>query len=973
MEEIVAQSSTINQLFHQGVTLHQQGKLANAKAIYEQVLVKQPKHFDAVHLLGVIAAQTGNPDVAADMIGKAILINPNSAPAHSNRGNALKLLNRLEEALICYDKAIAIQPEYAEAYNNRGNVLNELTRTSEALLNYNKALSIQPNYAEALFNRGNALKAQHQFDEALSSYDKAISLSPNFAQAFNNRGSTLVVLNLPEEALASFDKAITIQSNFSDAFFNRGNTLLGLNRTLEALASYDKALDIRPDFPDALNNRGKALKELKRFHDALESYEKALAIRPDFADALNNHGNVLIELKQFANAIDSYDKAIISQPDFAKAFNNRGNALKVLKRLDEALASYDNSLAIQPDYADAIYNRGNALKDLNRLSDALICYDKAIALKSDFAEAFNNRGITLKELNCLEDALASYDKAIAIHPSYAEAFINRGNVLKNLKRFHEALASYDIAIDIRPNYAEAINNRGSALQELMHKDQALQCYDNAIAMQTDYVDAHYNRGNLLKEFERLEEALESYDTALALKPDYDFLFGQKLNTLASLCDWRELPDHLASLELSIAAERKVIIPFLALGLTDNPKLQFLASKIYTSAVFPASTILGDITKREPDGKIRLAYYSADFRNHVVSDLIVEMFEMHDSSRFEVYGFSFGPESNDQMRQRIANAIDHFIDARSMTDIEIVQMSRRIGIDIAIDLGGHTQDSRTGVFAMRCAPIQINYLGYPGTMGVDYFDYIIADKMIIPKENQQYYSEKIIYLPHSFQVNDSKRLTSKKVFTRAEVGLPATGVIFCCFNNTYKILPETFDSWMRILKAVDGSILWLFAEQSTAVQNLCKEAALRGVNPERLVFAGRVKIDEHLARQSIADLFLDTLPFNAGATASAALWVGLPILTRIGESFTSRYAASLLAAMDLPELITQTQSQYEAKAIELGKNILKLAQLKEKVKKNRETSALFNSQLFTRHIESAYFEVYMRYLKNETIDHIDVEP
>ena len=937
MKKTVAQSPGIDQLFHQGVTLHQQGKFANAKTIYEQVLGKHPKHFDALHLLGVISAQTGSPEVAADLIGKAIQLNPNSAPAHSNLGNALKLLNRLNEALTCYDKAISIQPVYAEALNNRGNVLNQLMRTREALLNFDKALSIQPTYSEALFNRGNALIDLHRL----------------------------------EEAFVSFDKAISIQPNFPEAHHNRGTTLLRLKRPNDALASYDKALAIRPEFPNALNSRGKALEYLGRLDDALQSYDRALAIQPDFPDALNNRGNTLAALKRFEEAIASYEKAISILPDFADAFNNRGNVLKELKRQDEALASYDMALTIKPNYANAFYNRGIVLKEVKRLEDALASYDKALVIQPDFAEALNNRGIALKDLNRLDEALVCYDKAIAIQPHYAEAFSNRGNVLKDLKRLEAALLSFDKAIAIRPNYSEALNNKGGALQEFKFPVEALVCYEKAIAIEPDYVGAHYNRGNALKELKRMEEALVSYEKALALQPDYEFLIGIILNTRLSLCDWRDLPDQLISLELALLKGYKASPPFILLSLIDNPKLQFLASKIYSTNKRPDDR-LGEITKRIPDRKIRLAYYSADFRDHVVSELIIGLFESHDSERFEVYGFAFGPESDDQMRQRIVHALDHFIDVRHMSDIEIAQMSRSLGIDIAIDLGGYTQDSRSGIFAMRCAPIQINYLGYPGTMGVDYIDYIIADKTMIPEESQQYYSEKIIYLPHSFQVNDSKRVTSKKVFTRAEVGLPERGVVFCCFNNTYKILPETFDSWMRILKAVDGSVLWLFIEQSIAAQNLCKEAVLRGVNPDRLVFAKRVKIDEHLARQSVADLFLDTLPFNAGATASAALWAGLPILTRIGESFASRYAASLLNAMDLPELITQTQAQYEAKAIELGRTPLKLTQLKENVKQNRETSPLFKCQLFAGHIESAYLEIYRRYHSGLNIDHVHLD-
>jgi protein O-GlcNAc transferase len=300
------------------------------------------------------------------------------------------------------------------------------------------------------------------------------------------------------------------------------------------------------------------------------------------------------------------------------------------------------------------------------------------------------------------------------------------------------------------------------------------------------------------------------------------------------------------------------------------------------------------------------------------------------------------------------------------------MSRNLGIDIAVDLGGFTQDSRTGIFAQRCAPIQINYLGYPGTLGAPYFDYIFADRTVIPHESEQYYSEKVVYLPYSFQVNDSQRKISDRIFSRHELGLPEDGFVFCCFNNNYKILPETFDSWMRVLKATGGSVLWLLEDNPTAAQNLRKEAQIRGVDPERLVFAARMKLDEHLARHRAADLFLDTLPFNAGATGSAALWSGLPLLTQIGESFVARYGASLLNAMDLPELITNTREEYEAGAIELANNPLRLSEIKKKLEQNRETSPLFNGKLFARHIESAYAEIHRRHLCKEKPDHIYVE-
>jgi len=407
-------------------------------------------------------------------------------------------------------------------------------------------------------------------------------------------------------------------------------------------------------------------------------------------------------------------------------------------------------------------------------------------------------------------------------------------------------------------------------------------------------------------------------------------------------------------------------------MVDKPELQLNVSRIYVNEKYPAIHFSGDFKKRTPDGKIRIGYYSADFRNHVVSDLIVELFELHNPDRFEVYGFSFGPFSNDEMRQRISKALYRFIDISMKSDTEVAQISRSLGIDIAIDLGGFTQFSRAGIFAAHSAPIQVGYLGYPGTMGAPFMDYIVADKTLIPPDSQRYYSEKIIYLPHSFQVNDSKRKIADKVFTRQDLGLPDSGFVFCCFNNNYKILPQTFDSWMRLLKSVNGSVLWLYVEQPSAIKNLKKEAEARGVDPSRLVFATRMNGEDHLARQRVADLFLDTLPFNAGATASAALWSGLPVLTLIGKSFTARYAASLLNAMDLTELITTTSEEYESRAVELANDPLKLAQIKKKLEQNRQTSPLFNGQLFARHIEAAFLEIHLRHLSGKKPDHVYVK-
>ena len=366
----------------------------------------------------------------------------------------------------------------------------------------------------------------------------------------------------------------------------------------------------------------------------------------------------------------------------------------------------------------------------------------------------------------------------------------------------------------------------------------------------------------------------------------------------------------------------------------------------------------------------MGYFSADFINHPVAALTVELFELHNKDKFEIFAFSLKPSDGSALRQRLDSAFDRVIDVHGMSDKAVAELSRELNIDIAIDLGGYTAESRTGIFAYRTAPIQLSYIGYLGSMGVGYMDYLIADPTIIPPESVQYYSEKIVYLP-SYQVNDRKREISKKKFTRADLGLPEEGFIFCCFNHNYKFNPIIFDSWMRILNAVDKSVLFLYADNLLAKENLKNEAVVRGINPERLIFGARIPAADYLARYQVCDLFLDTLPYNAGTTASDALWAGLPVITRVGQSFAGRMAASLLNAIEMPELITYSQDEYEALAIELATGLDKINEINEKLQKNRLTTVLFNTPLFTEKLEAAYLNIYRRYQGDLAAEHIHI--
>jgi predicted O-linked N-acetylglucosamine transferase (SPINDLY family) len=450
------------------------------------------------------------------------------------------------------------------------------------------------------------------------------------------------------------------------------------------------------------------------------------------------------------------------------------------------------------------------------------------------------------------------------------------------------------------------------------------------------------------------------------------IFGYKAQSALALCDWDLVAQQSQLIQAGIAQKQAVVDPLTLLFLTDDPEQQLAAAKIWTQTRHSQHPMLPAISQRNRQQKIRIAYYSADFHDHATAYLIAELFELHDKSKFELIGFSFGPDKQDDMRNRLVAAFDQFIDVRQRSDLAVAELSRELAIDIAIDLKGYTQNSRAGIFALRAAPIQVSYLGYPGTMGADFIDYLLADKVLIPESHQTYYAEKIVYLPNSYQVNDGKRQIAERQLTRQEMGLPEDGVVFCCFTNSNKISRDSFVNWLTILASVEGSVLWLIEDNPLASEHLRQLALEHKIDPVRLVFAQRLPLAEHLARHRLADLFLDTLPYNAHTRASDALWAGLPVLTCIGESFAGRVAASLLMAIGLPELITLNQAEYQQLAITLANDRQRLKSIRERLAVNRLSSPLFDSALFVRHIEVAYQLIYQRWLAGLLPAHLQVE-
>ena len=610
--------------------------------------------------------------------------------------------------------------------------------------------------------------------------------------------------------------------------------------------------------------------------------------------------------------------------------------LRELNQHQLALDSYNQAIAVQPDYVECHYNRGLLRFELKQWSAALGDFTLVIDRLPNFAEGYFNRGKVLVELRQTQPALKDFNKVIALTPDHPGALHSRANLLFHLRNFAAAIASYDRAIELEPDRVEALVGRGLCLQNLR----------------------------------QFESAIASFNQALRWNPDRRYLLGMRRHVQMQICDWEEWEGDLELLAGGLLQHRAISPPHALLALIDSPHLHRLAAAAWVREECPPDATLGPPEPRRRGDKIRIGYFSADFRDHPVSLLTAEMFEMHDRSKFDVTAFSFGPGAGDPIRPRLEKAFDRFIDVTDRSDVEVAAAARAMGIDIAIDLSGFTENARTGIFALRAAPLQVSYLGYPGSMGAEYIDYLIGDLTVVPEALQEHYAEKIVHLPNSYLPNDSTRSISAIVHTRETVGLPAAGFVFCCFNNSYKINPDIFGIWMRVLKRADNSVLWLSRNNAVAERNLRREATRSGVDPDRLVFADRlISLPEHLARYRLADLFLDTLPYNAHATAVDALWAGLPVLTRAGASFASRAGASLVRALELPELATATPQEYEDLAVRLAAEPALMIELTAKLARKRGVAPLFDTASFTRNLESAYSQIYENHLAGKSPDHV----
>jgi protein O-GlcNAc transferase len=685
--------------------------------------------------------------------------------------------------------------------------------------------------------------------------------------------------------------------------------------------------------------------------EALELIGAALLLKPDAPEMLSNQGNVLKALGRFAEALVSYDRALAVKPDYVAAQAKRAQVLRDLGRLDDALAASDAALKLNTGFAEAHSNRGVILSDLGRHDEALASYDRALAVAPQFPDVWNNRALTLKAVGQHVEALANAERALALHPALVEAWNNRGIILFDLKRTGEAIASYARALELHAGHADALNNRAVALASLKRFSESLADCDRAVLLRPGFADALYNRGNALSELGRPEDALTSYEQALAADPAHPSALSGLANAALLTGDWARTRTLGEVLKADVLAGKSVIQPFVLMGYHDDNDLHLRCARNYVRQVGPQPQAPLWTGQKYGHDKIRIAYLSADFHQHVTAALTAEMFEQHDRELFEITAVSFGPDDGSDMRARLVGSFDRFHDGRAQTDREVAQLLRQWEIDVAVDLGGHTSGARPWVLAHRPCPVQAKYMGFPGTSGTEFIDWLVADKVVVPADQEPFFSESVAILPDTLWVTDTTVLVPPPL-SRAEAGLPDAGFVFCCFNHNWKITAPLFDIWMRLLDQIDGSVLWLLEGNAAIRANLQREADARGVDPSRLVFAARTTPQKHFARQQLADLFLDTLPYNAHTTASDALWAGLPVLTTPGHSFPARVAASILQAAGLTELIAPDFVTYEARALRLAREPEALLGVRAKLALVRKTP-LFDTARFTRNLESAF--------------------
>lgn len=921
----------IPEMLRMAIGHHQAGRMAEAEQAYRKVLAADPKNFSALHLYGILTHQAGHPQQAVELITQAIKQDATNAVSHNSLGSALNALQRWEEAATSFQKALALKPDFAEASFHLGGCLYAQGRLDEAIISYQHAIAAMPTYLEAHVNLGCIYREQRKLEQAAEQFRNVLALRPDYVEVQNDLGTMLHDLGQLDEAAAYFQAALARKPDYIDAQYNLGNTLLVQKKLDQAVDCFKAVLARNSTYAGASINLGNAYKSKGMLNEARDCFQAVLLQNPNYFEAHINLGNVLKEQKQLDTAADSYLRGLELKPDYAEAHYNLGMVRAEQNKFAEAIVCFQKALTLKPAYPDALNNLGNAFIKLEHIQEAVESYQKSLVLKPDLVEAHNNLGNAYKEQGRMDDALQCFNQALALQPDCVESYNNLGIVLHAQGKLDKAIASYQQAIAINPISPEAYNNLGNIYKDQGRLDDALQCFQKTIALKPDSAEAYNNLGNVSKDQGKLDDALAYFSKTLELKPGFVDALSNWLYT--ALYSARFTPEEL------LAAHQRFAVQY-----------EMPLKKLWQ----PHQNV------RDPHKRLKIGYVSADFRRHPVAYFIEPVLQHHDKSHVEVFCY-YNQTFYDDVTHRLKTYADHWIECRGMTDDVLAERVRADGIDILIDLAGHSAGNRLRTFMRKPAPVQATYLGYPSTTGLKSIDYRITDNYFDPVGmTEAFNTEQLWRLPDVYSCY-RPRENSPEVIGH----LPAEDngfVTFGCFNNFTKVNDRVLFVWARILEKVPSSRLMLeitgldSAQFRTEVESRLQRL---GLPSERCILIPRDTKNQYVLYNRI-DIALDPFPYNGGTTSFDTLWMGVPFISLAGTHGAARMGVSTLTNAGLAELVAQTENEYCDIAVTLALDKTRLKNMRAGLRERSQASPLMDGLRFTRNMEQAYRAMWQRW-------------
>lgn len=973
-------SAPAQEYFAAGLSHHREGRIDEADKFYLQAIETDPACCDALLNLAGIRISANRLDEAELLLTTARQVRPNDTKILTALANVYQAKGDYPQSEAYYRDAIARSPDLALAHANLGRLLYQTGRPVEAIASYLAALDLEPTLATAHANLGAALVATQRLDEAAMSLDLALKLAPQDADIHLNVGHLRFAREDYAGALEHFTRASEHRTGWATAHLNIGAALHRLGKYEAAEREFSRAVALDPNNAEALRGLGTALISLDKIADAEKALVKSDSLVPDHPQTQFLLGQIFVSTKDFERAVGHYAGVVQRLPNLLEGRLNLGHALQALHRHTEAIEQFQAAIAIDATSSHAFNNLGNSLGAVGRNEDALDAYRKTIELDPTLAVAHINFGNTLRQMGRHGEALEEFRRAMEINPKDPRALNGLGLAYQAFNRQAEAIETFKLAIAVDDTYPEAMNNLAIAYQQLGRYHDAISTYNELTKKHPELSQAYFNLGSLLQLLSRHDEAVTAFREALNRNVSNNVVYPYLAHGLMQQCSWDNLEAIISRVientEHEIARGQGVSIsPFGLQSMPASPDLRFrTAQHVARRAereVQDTRKRLGPFTyKRPTGGKLKIGFLSPDFRFHSVAVAFRGVLEHRDPERFHYAAYAVTTFGKDDLTRHFSETFDSWTDITQMSYVDAAKKMVDDGVNVLIDLAGHTRGGSPEVLALRPAPVQAHWLGFSSTTGASYIDYLVTDRIQLPPEDQKYCSEKLVYLPHTFMAA-SRPPVAVETFTRADFGLPDEGFVFANFNSHYKFYPTLFAIWMRLLRQIPGSVMWFMSGTKTSQKNLKREAQARGVDPDRLIFSDTIAHPRHLARLPLADLALDNLHHGGGVTTTDSLWAGVPVLTLYGDTPPARNGATLVSAIGAPELIAASLDDYEKKATMYARQPERLAELRAKLRANRDTEPLFDIDRLTRHFESACEMMWQNYLEGNAPHALEV--